>query len=102
MQIGCTKKLLDCIGTIPAPVDTAIDPRLSWSANFITINRRHAVVVANDSSRYGFVLYGLKAKNFKSLDKLVIDGIGPDNVGSVGNAREVDIRRRRRKAWVTK
>ena len=75
MQLSCTKKILDCIGTMPAPVDAYIDPRLCWSANLITINRRHAVVVANDSSRYGFVLYGLKAKNFKSLDKLVIDGI---------------------------
>jgi len=75
MQLGCTKKILDCIGTIPAPVDTSIDPRLSWSANRITINHRHAVVVANDSSRYGFVLYGLKAKNFKSLDRLVLEGV---------------------------
>ena len=55
MQLGCTKKLLDYLGKKGGPADTDIEPLLSWSAHLITLNHRHAVVAANDSSRYGFV-----------------------------------------------
>ncbi len=75
MQLGCTKKLLDYLGKKGGPADTNIAPLLSWSANLITLNRRHVLVAANDSSRYGFVLYGLKAKDVKALDKIILDGI---------------------------
>ena len=67
MQLGCTKKLLDYLGKKGGPADTDIEPLLSWSAHLITLNHRHTVVAANDSSRYGFVLYGLKAKDVKSF-----------------------------------
>lgn len=75
MQLGCTKKLLDYLGKKSCPAEAGIAPLLSWSANLITINRRHTLVVANDSSRYGFVLYGLKAKDIKSLDRIVLDSV---------------------------
>ncbi|MCE5196951.1 MAG: plasmid pRiA4b ORF-3 family protein [Negativicutes bacterium] len=75
MQLGCTKKLLDYLGKKGGPADAGIEPLLSWSAHLITLNRRHVVVAANDSSRYGFVLYGVKAKDIKVLDQLLLDGI---------------------------
>ncbi len=75
MQIGCTKNLLDYINIKPAPVDLAADPVLSWSANLINIGRRKAIVAANDSSRCGFVLLGIKAGDIKKLNKLMTDGI---------------------------
>lgn len=33
----------------------------SWSAHLVVVNRRKALVVVNDSNRFGFVLSGLKA-----------------------------------------
>jgi hypothetical protein len=75
MQVGCTRKLLDYIGVIAEPVDVQLDPILSWSANTMTINHHRAIVIANDSSRYGFVLYGIKSKDIKEFGHLVVDGV---------------------------
>lgn len=75
MQIGCTKKLLDYIGCKATAADETIDPVLRWSANLLTIDHRRAIVVANDSSRYGFVIYGMKKKDLKDLDRLIIEGV---------------------------
>ena len=75
MLIGCTKKLQDEMGiTINASVHEDND-LFSWSAHMITVNRRKTVVVVNDSSRFGFVLYGLKAKDFKKMEELISQGI---------------------------
>lgn len=74
MKVQCTKKLLDQLRVKPAePVEE--EPVFSWHANLITINRRKAVVLINDSNRYAIVLYGLKAKDFQNLDKLIVDAI---------------------------
>ena len=75
MQVGCTKKLLDYIGLKAEPIETQEDPALGWSANILTINHRRCVVVANDSSRYGFVLYGIKSKDIKGLGGLILEGV---------------------------
>jgi hypothetical protein len=75
MQIGCTKKLLDYLGQASAAANTEIDPLFSWSANLLTLNRRKAIAVVNNASRYGFVLYGLTAKNRKELASLILQGI---------------------------
>ncbi len=75
MQVGCTKKLLDYIGVKAGPIETQEDPALGWSANILTINHRRSVVVANDSSRYGFVLYGIKSKDIKGLGGLILEGV---------------------------
>lgn len=75
MQIGCTKKLLDYIGITPVPADMTSDPVLSWSANLIQIGHRRAIVAAHDSSRCGFVLYGIKASDIKKLDSLMLEGV---------------------------
>lgn len=75
MQIGCTKKLLDYIGRPYSAVNIETDPILSWSANLLTLNRRKAIAVVNDASRYGFVLYGLTASNRKELDALILQGV---------------------------
>lgn len=74
MQICCTKKLLDEIKVVPEQLQEDND-LFCWSAHILTINRRKAVVVVNDSSRFGFVLYGLKAKDFSQLGDLIQNGI---------------------------
>ena len=75
MQIGCTKKLLDYLGQTDVVANPEIDPLLSWSANLLSLNRRKAIAVVNDASRYGFVLYGLTAKNRKELNTLLLQGV---------------------------
>lgn len=74
MQICCTKKLLDEMGVV-AQNGISENDLFCWSAHFITLNRRKSIVVVNDSSRFGFILHGLKAKDFKDLNKLILQGI---------------------------
>lgn len=74
MVIGCTKKLQDEIGITSKSSDEEKD-LFSWSAHLVIMNRRKTVVVVNDSNRFGFVLYGLKAKEFKRIDELIVQGI---------------------------
>lgn len=74
MIIHCTKKLLDQLNIKPESIFEE-DPLYSWHANLITINRRKAVVLVNDQNRYVIVLFGLKAKDFKTLDENILQGI---------------------------
>lgn len=74
MLIGCTKKLQDEM-KIKAEKAEDTNDLYSWSGNLITVNEKKVLVVVNDSNRFGFVLSGLKAKDFKILDKLILDGI---------------------------
>lgn len=74
MLIQCTKKLLTELKVKPAP-STEEEPLFSWHANILTVNRRKTLVLVNDSNRYIIVLYGLKAKDFKRIDKLILQAI---------------------------
>lgn len=71
MQIACTKKLVEQLGIAPEAENDSCTPLYSWSANIVTVNRRKAVVVVNGSNRFGFVLYGLKAKDWKQCSVLM-------------------------------
>jgi len=74
MLIQCTKKLLDELNIKPVShIDE--EPLFSWHANLMTVNRRKTVVLVNDKNRYVIVLYGLKAKDFKKFDVVIIDAI---------------------------
>lgn len=74
MQICCTKKLQDEMGIVLQDGGSE-DDLFCWSMHFITVKRRKTIVVVNDSSRFGFVLYGMKAKDFKNLNELLLLGI---------------------------
>lgn len=74
MQIACTKKLYAELKIAPAPSEK-INPLFSWRANLITLNRRKTVVLMCDHNQYVVVLYGLKAKDFKELDKRITAAI---------------------------
>lgn len=74
MLIQCTKKLLDQLGIKPATEEKE-EPLFSWHANLITLNRRKTIVLVNDQNRYVVVLHGLKAKDFKNLDRVLLQGI---------------------------
>jgi hypothetical protein len=70
MLIGCTKKLLDEMNIEPEGRE-AEEPLFDWHANLLVIGRRKTIVLVNDSNRYVVVLYGLREKDFKQLEKLI-------------------------------
>ncbi|MDS0525917.1 plasmid pRiA4b ORF-3 family protein [Clostridium sp. SHJSY1] len=74
MNICCTKKLQDEM-EIKIKEYNEENDIFSWSVNLIKLKRKKAVVVVNDSSRFGFILFGLKAKDFKKIDELIVEGI---------------------------
>lgn len=74
MIISCTKKLQEelNIKVERVPVENRI---YGWHGHMIRINRRKALVLVNDSSRYQVVWYGLKAKDLKNIQPLIVEGI---------------------------
>jgi len=74
MQIGCTKKLLRALH-ITVSDATEDNDLFCWSADLITYKEKNAVVVVNDSNRFGFVLYDLQADDLKGLKALIQAGI---------------------------
>ncbi len=75
IQIGCTKKLIDYLGISPAQATKGIDPLFAFSANLIVMNRRKCIVIANDSTGCGFLLYGITAGDKKKLQELLEAGL---------------------------
>lgn len=74
MIINCTKKLQEELDIKPKLAEVE-NPLFSWHANIIRINRRKTVILTNDATRYTVALYGLKAKDFKNIQSLIIDAI---------------------------
>lgn len=74
MLIQCTKKLLDELKIKPEAGKEG-DPLVNWHANLLIINRKKTIVLVNDHNRYVVILHGLKAKDFKQLDLLIVQGI---------------------------
>lgn len=74
MLIQCTKKLLDEV-KVDVAIDVDEELLHSWHANVIKLGRKKVVVLVNDQNRYAIVLYGVKAKDFKQLDQLLLKGI---------------------------
>ena len=74
MRIHGTKKMLD---SIPFDVETVPEIEenslFSWHANVVMIDRRKALVLMNEISRFVMVLYGVTAKDLKRLDRLVVE-----------------------------
>ncbi|HHV75394.1 MAG TPA: plasmid pRiA4b ORF-3 family protein [Thermoanaerobacterium sp.] len=74
MLIQCTKKLLDVLERKPVTYEEE-NLLFSWHANLITLNRRKTIVLVNDKNRYVVVLYGLKAKDFRRFDEVILNAI---------------------------
>ncbi|MBQ9416735.1 MAG: plasmid pRiA4b ORF-3 family protein [Clostridia bacterium] len=75
IQIGCTKKLIDYLGISPAQTAKEIEPLFAFSANLILLNRRKCIVIANDATGCGFLLYGITASDKKNLQELLEAGL---------------------------
>lgn len=69
MLIQGTKKLLDQLKLKPADLTVLPEEEalFCWHANLVMINRRKAVVLMQDTSRYIVVLWGMKQKEFQKL-----------------------------------
>lgn len=81
MYLQCTKKMLDKmnmerIKMLPADdCDDGAGGFYSWHVNYITINRRKAIVCMNNLTRYPIVMYRPKAKDITQLENRVKEGI---------------------------
>lgn len=76
MLIQCTKKLLDELKI--KPEQSSIEeqnPLFCWHANIITMNRKKTIVLVNDKNRYVVILHGLKAKNLKNMNQLILQAM---------------------------
>ncbi len=47
----------------------------AWHGNLIHYNEKQSVVLINDETRYGVLLFGLKAKDFDAINELIFEGI---------------------------
>ena len=75
MYLQCTKKMLDKmdrkkIEMLPAAdCDDGADGFYSWHVNYITINRKKAIVCMNNLTKYPIVLYRPKSKGYCTAGK---------------------------------
>jgi hypothetical protein len=74
MLIQCTKKLLAEL-KVKTSEPSEGEALFSWHANMVIVNRRKTLVLTNDSNRYIIVLHGLKVKDLKKIDELILSVI---------------------------
>ncbi len=81
MLIQCTKTLLDRLGLQKDSLKPAEgfesfpESLMAWHANYITLDRRKAIVLMNNETRYPVVIYRPKPRDFKRIDELIIEAI---------------------------
>ncbi len=76
MLIECTKKLADAMRLQLETVENIdYEPFYDWHANLFVFDRRKAVILMNNATRYCIVLYGLKTEHFKKFDGIVLSAI---------------------------
>ncbi|EKN62904.1 hypothetical protein P9E76_19565 [Schinkia azotoformans] len=80
MLIQCTKALLDRIGikgselASPEDHEQLPDSLVAWHANF-GINRRKAIILMNNETRYPIVIYRPSIKDFSKIKELIREAI---------------------------
>ncbi|MDT8858872.1 plasmid pRiA4b ORF-3 family protein [Alkalihalobacillus sp. MEB130] len=74
MLIQCTKKLLTELKMKPSP-PTEEEELFSWHANIVTVARRKTLVFMNNSNRYVIIIHGVKGKDLKKMDELLLQAI---------------------------
>lgn len=81
MLIQCTKTLRDKIGIKESEL-VAYDQNeafpesfTAWQANIITMNRKKAIVLMNNETRYPVVIYRPVKKDFANIKNLILEAI---------------------------
>lgn len=81
MLIQCTKSLLDQLGIknseLYSPEGHEQFPNrfMAWHANFVTIDRKKAIVLMNNGTRYSIVIYRPSKKDFSKINELICEAI---------------------------
>lgn len=81
MLIQCTKALLDKMGIknselkSPEGYEQFPDSLLAWHANLVKIDRRNAVILMNNETRYPVVIYRPGPKDFTRIKELIREAI---------------------------
>ncbi|WP_407080280.1 DUF6933 domain-containing protein [Candidatus Contubernalis alkalaceticus] len=81
MLIQCTKALLDKMNITrdqlksPEGHECFPDSLKAWHANIVNINRRKAVILMNNETRYPVVIYRPKPKSFARMKELIREAI---------------------------
>jgi hypothetical protein len=94
MLIQCTKALLDKIGTkgneLASPEGHEQFPYsfFAWHANFVNINRRKAIILMNNETRYSLVIFRPSGKDFSKIKELICEAI-PEALRMVGVRKDV-------------
>ncbi|MTT32178.1 hypothetical protein GMB86_09190 [Terrilactibacillus sp. BCM23-1] len=81
MLIQCTKVLLDKIEVKGSELVSSKGYEqfphsfMAWHANFVTINRRKAIILMNNETRYSVVIYRPNNKDYSKIKDLIYQGI---------------------------
>jgi len=80
MIIQCTKALLDKLNINPnslKPSEGQIpsDNLWAWHANLVSLDRRKAIILMNNKTRYSVVIYRPKPKDFARIKELIQEAI---------------------------
>lgn len=81
MIIQCTKSLLDKIGIKGNELASSEGNEelphslMAWHANFVSIDRRKAIVLMNNETRYTVVIYRPSTKDFSKIKDLIVEAI---------------------------
>lgn len=81
MLIQCTKSLLDQLGIknnelyTPEGHEQFPNSFVAWHANFVTIDRKKAIVLMNNETRYSIVIYRPSKKDFSKINELIREAI---------------------------
>ncbi|MCF3943038.1 plasmid pRiA4b ORF-3 family protein [Oceanobacillus alkalisoli] len=81
MMIQCTKALLEKLGikgdelVTPEGHEHFPNSFMAWHANFVSINRRKAIILMNNETRYPVVIYRPVKKDFSNARGLILEAI---------------------------
>ncbi|MBW6463458.1 MAG: plasmid pRiA4b ORF-3 family protein [Firmicutes bacterium] len=81
MLIQCTKSLIEKLGIqkndLQSPEGFEQFPASlkAWHANLVNLNRRKAIVLMNNETRYPIVIYRPKPKDFSKIRELIVEAI---------------------------
>lgn len=81
MLIQCTKALLDKLGikgselAPPEGYEQLPNSLMAWHANFVSIDRRKAIILMNNETRYPVVIYRPSMKDFSKIKELIREAI---------------------------
>jgi hypothetical protein len=81
MLIQCTKSLLDQLGIKnselypPEGHEQFPNSFMAWHANFVSIDRKKAIVLINNETRYSIVIYRPSKKDSSKINELIREAI---------------------------